>query len=207
MTSNNDLWQETTNNPDGKEERYDLGTNLYNNFSAPPEVNICHRWLEQFLDKLTLEYINMMKKLSKQDTREIPEWDRILATTQKALLEDPKWSLVQSDKTGQWVPIRFNNYINNVIIHLNWYCNKIDRSRLDTIYRDTNALVDDIEDLCSDREMEFFQSWIKTRKIPSIRLSIKDHEPVKANKSHPTRLIVSAYNFTQCLSKLASKSI
>ncbi len=112
-----------------------------------------------------------------------------------------------SDKTGQWIPIKINNYIDNMMIHLNQYCNKIDRSRLNTIYKDTNALVDDIKDLCFDGETEFLRSWIKTRKIPSVRLSIKDHKPVQANGCHPTCPIVSAHNFTQCLSKSASKSI
>jgi hypothetical protein len=93
------------------------------------------------------------------------------------------------------------------MIHLNRYCNKIDRSRLDIIYKDTNALVDDIKDLCSDRETEFLRSWIQTRKIPSVWLSIKDHKPVQANGHHPTHLIVSTHKLTQCLSKLASKSI
>ncbi len=79
--------------------------------------------------------------------QEIPERNRILATNLKALLEDPDWSLVQSDKTGQWIPIKIINYTDNMMIHLNQYCNKIDRSRLDTIYKDTNALVDDIKDL------------------------------------------------------------
>ncbi len=148
-----------------------------------------------------------MKKLCKKDMQEIPESNRILATNLKALLEDPDWSLVQSDKTSQWIPIKINNYIDNMMIHLKWYCNKIDRSRLDTIYKDTKTLVDDIEDLCSDRETEFLRSWNKTRKIPSVWLSIKDHKPVQANGRHPTCLIISAHNFTQCLSKLASKSI
>jgi hypothetical protein len=149
----------------------------------------------------------MMKKLGKKDMQKIPECNRIPATNLKALLEDPDWSLVQSDKTGQWIPIKNNNYNGNMMIHLNQYCNKIDRSRLDTIYKDTNVLVDNIEDLCSDRETEFLQSWMKTRKIPSIWLSIKGHTPVHANRRHPTHLIVSAHNFTHCLSKLASKSI
>ena len=83
----------------------------------------------------------------------------------------------------------------------------MDRSRLDTIYKDTNALVDDSEDLCSDGEMEFLRSWIKTRKIASVHLSIKDHKPIQANGRHPTCLIVSVHNFTQCQSKVASKSI
>jgi hypothetical protein len=44
-------------------------------------------------------------------------------------------------------------------------------------------------------------------KIPHVCLTIKDHKPVRTNGRHPTRLIVSAHYFTQCLSKLASKSI
>jgi hypothetical protein len=50
--------------------------------------------------------------------QEIPESNRILATNLKALLEDPDWSLVQSDKTSQWIPIKINNYIDNMMIHL-----------------------------------------------------------------------------------------
>jgi hypothetical protein len=75
------------------------------------------------------------------------------------------------------------------------------------MYKDTTAIVDKIEDYCSDGEANFLKSWVKTKKIPSVRLSIKDHKPLQPNGCHPTRLIVSAHNFTQCLSKLASKSI
>jgi hypothetical protein len=122
-------------------------------------------------------------------------------------LEDLDWSLVQSDKTGQWIPIRIVDYIDEVKIYLNQYCNEINRSNLDKIYQNNNALVDKIEHPCSDGEAEFLQNWIKTRKIQSVRLSIKDHKPIQANRHHSTCLIVSAHNFTQCLSTLASKSI
>jgi hypothetical protein len=186
--------QEPTNNPNDDEEQYSLGTNLYDEISAHPDVDICHSRLEQFLDKLELEYINMMKKLCEKDTQEIPKCNRILATNLKALSEDHDWSLVQSDKTGQWIPIKINNYIGNMMIHPNRYCNKNYRSRLDKNYKDTNTLVDNIEDLCSDGETEFLRSWIKTRKIPFVRLSIMDHKPVQANGCHPTCLIISAHN-------------
>jgi hypothetical protein len=63
--------------------------------------------------------MSMMKKLRKNDTQKIPKCDRILATNLKALLEDPDWSLVQSDKIGQWIPIKINDYINDMMIHLN----------------------------------------------------------------------------------------
>ncbi len=45
------------------------------------------------------------------------------------------------------------------------------------------------------------------KKIPSLCLSIKDLKPIGWNGCHPTRLIVSAHNFMQCLSRLTSKSI
>jgi hypothetical protein len=61
----------------------------------------------------------MIKKQRKKDMRNIPNRDRILATNLKALSEDPDWSLVQSDKTSQWIPIRITNCINNMMIHLN----------------------------------------------------------------------------------------
>jgi hypothetical protein len=92
-------------------------------------------------------------------------------------------------------------------IHLRRYCNEIPQSHLDRVYKDTMSLIDEIDHLCSDGEEQFLRSWAKTKKIPSVRLSIKDHKPVGSNGRHPTRLIVSAHNFTQCLSKLASKSI
>ncbi len=92
-------------------------------------------------------------------------------------------------------------------VHLQRYCNEIPRANLDQIYKDTLTIIEGIDNLCSDGESQFLQSWCRTKKIPSVRLSIKDHKPVGPNGRYPTRLIISAHNFTQCLSKLASKSI
>jgi hypothetical protein len=118
-TSNNDSWHESTNAPEDGKGQYGLGTNLYNTISAQPEVDSGHSCLEHFLDKLEFEYNNMIKKQCKKDTRNIPDRDRILATSLKALSEDPEWSLVQPDKTSQWIPIRITNCINDIMIHLN----------------------------------------------------------------------------------------
>ncbi len=92
-------------------------------------------------------------------------------------------------------------------IHLRCYCNEIHRSQLDRIYKDTTAIVNKIKDYCSDGKENFLRSWVETKKIPSVHLSIKDHKPLQPNGHHPTHLIISAHNFTKCLSKLASKSI
>jgi hypothetical protein len=186
---------------------YGLGSNLYNTISAFPEVNSDKKQLKHFLEKLEMEFVNSIKALPKKDTRYIPEKDRVLAKRLSALAENPDWSVVQSNKTGQWLPIHINAYIADMEVQLNRYCKEIPCTNLDQIYQYTNAIIDDIEHFCSDGEIDFLQSWIKTRKIPSVRLSVKDHKPVGANGRHPTRLIVLANNFTQCLSKFASKSI
>jgi hypothetical protein len=65
-----------------------------------------------------------MDNLHKEDTCNIPETDRDLAQSLQALAEDPDWSLVQSDKTSLWIPIKYahlsNNHmpINQIICHL-----------------------------------------------------------------------------------------
>jgi hypothetical protein len=85
------------------------------------------------------------------------------------------------------------------------YCNKIDRSQLDCICKDTTTLADDIKEICSNGKDTFSRSWIQTRKIRSVWLSIKDHKPIQSNGQYPTCLIVSVHTLDQCLSKLASK--
>ncbi len=118
-----------------------------------------------------------------------------------------KDSLVQSDKTDQWFPIRIINYIVDMEIHICCYCNKIDWSQLDRIYIDTTTIVDEIEDYCSEGEANFLRSWVKTKKIPSVCLSSKDHKATSTKwmPFYPSHQIST--QFTQCLSKLASKSI
>jgi hypothetical protein len=66
------------------------------------------------------------------------------------------------------IPIRVIGYITDMEIHLRCYCNKIDRSQLDRIYKDTTTLVDDIKEICFDGKEIFLRSRIQTQKIPSV---------------------------------------
>jgi hypothetical protein len=63
-----------------------------------------------------------------KDARLIPNRDWDLFEKLGALMEDPDWLLVKSNMTGQWIPIRITNYITDLSIHLNRYCNEFDRS-------------------------------------------------------------------------------
>jgi hypothetical protein len=200
-------WHEAKESKESNPDWYGFGSNLYDTISAFLEADSAKKQLQHFLDKLEMEIVNSIKALRKEDTRSIPECNYVLLERLRALAEDPNWSVVQSDKSGQWLPIHINDYIADMEVHLTRYCKEIPCANLDSIHRDTNPIMDDIEHLCFDGETDFLQSWVKTKKIPSVRLSVKDHKLVKANGRHPTRLIVLVHNFTQCLSKLASKSI
>jgi hypothetical protein len=206
-TSDINSWHEAEEPEESDPDRYGLSSDLYDTISAFPGADSGKKQLEHFLDKLEMEFVNSIKALHKEDTRSIPEHNHVLSEHLDALAEDPNWSVVQSNKTGQWLPIHINDYIADMEVHLTHYCKEIPRANLDKIYQDTHAIIDDIKHLCSDGETDFVQSWVKTKKIPSVHLSVKDHKPVGVNGCHPTRLIVLAHNFTQCLSKLASKSI
>jgi hypothetical protein len=106
-----------------------------------------------------------------------PQKDRNLADCLHWLVEDPEWSVVQSDKTGQWLPILVKDYIADMEVHLCRYCNEIPRSHLNRVYKDTMTLINEIDHLCPDREEQFLRSWAKTKKNLSVRISIKDHKP------------------------------
>jgi hypothetical protein len=151
--------------------------------------------------------MNTIKSLQQHDTRSIPSQDTVLLNCLQDLAKDPEWALVQSDKTGQWIPMCIRDYISDMQIHILRYCKEIPRTHLDLIYKDTMTIINNIESQLSEGEHQFLKSWAKTCKLPSLRLSIKDHKPLGPNGQHPTRLIISAHNFTQYLSKIASKSI
>jgi hypothetical protein len=56
-----------------------------------------------------MEFVNSITVLCKKDTRYIPEKDRVLAKRLSALAENPDWSVVQSDKTNQRLPIHIKD--------------------------------------------------------------------------------------------------
>jgi hypothetical protein len=93
--------------------------------------------------------------------------------------------------------MRLTDYIADMKVHINRYCTEITRARLDSIHKDTKAFVEEINHLISDGEQQFLDSWINTNKTPTLQLSVKDHKPHNPNGCYPTRLIVSAHNFTQ----------
>jgi hypothetical protein len=103
--------------------------------------------------------------------------------------------------------MHITNYIADMKVHINRYCTEIPRTRLDSVHKDTKAFVEEINHFISDGKQQFLDSWINMKKIPTIQLIVKDHKPRNPNGHYPTQLIVSAHTFTQCLSKIASKSI
>jgi hypothetical protein len=171
-TSDIHSWHEAEEPKESDPDWYGLGSDLYDTIFAFPEADSGKKQLEHFLDKLEMEFVNSIKALRKEGTRSIPEHNHVLLERLRVLAEDPNWSVVQSNKTGQWLPIHINDYIADMEVHLTCYCKEIPCANLDQICQDTNTIIDDIKHLCSDSETDFLRSWVQTKKIPSLRLSV-----------------------------------
>jgi hypothetical protein len=63
--SNADSWHEAEQLDDDDQDCYGLGSDLYDTISAHPDINSRHRHFESFLDKLEMEFVNIMKSLLK----------------------------------------------------------------------------------------------------------------------------------------------
>jgi hypothetical protein len=83
-TSNDDSWHEPPIPDEDKDNRYGLGTNLYDTIYPHPEIESDHNRLEHFLDKLEFEFINIINKLCKNDTRTNPDNNKPLPHTYNA---------------------------------------------------------------------------------------------------------------------------
>ncbi len=185
------------------QDQYGLSTGLYDTISARPEVDSGHNCLDHSLEKLETEFISTIAHLHQGHINHPPMQPRTCYVP-TCTGQGPR--LVTSS-IGQDRSVGYN-------LHYWLHCKYADpprslpkevpRQRLDQIYKDTNTLVDRIEHLCSNSKTQFLKSWIRTHNIP-VRLLAKDHKPLQANEWYPTRLIISAHSFTQCLSNLASK--
>jgi hypothetical protein len=64
--SHADLWHELEKPDDGNQNWYGLGSHLYKTILAHPEIDSGHPHFESFLDKLEMEFENIMKSLCKK---------------------------------------------------------------------------------------------------------------------------------------------
>jgi hypothetical protein len=125
--SNINSWHEAEETKESDPDRYGLSSDLYDTISAFSEADSVKKQLEHFLDKLDMEFVNSIKALRKEDTRSIPERNHVLSEHLCALAKDPHWSVMQSNKTGQWLPIHINDYIADMEVHLTCYsCANLD---------------------------------------------------------------------------------
>ena len=91
--------------------------------------------------------------------------------------------------------------------HLNEKCNEVKNPELTATYKKANELLAKFENMMSESEAKYMKCWIQSRRIPTPRLSIKDHKAPREDGTYPTRLLIPATNFTQCYAKFAYKAI
>ena len=64
-----------------------------------------------------------------------------------------------------------------------------------------------VRESLSKDEFGFIKETIKSKKIPSLTLLVKDHKKVDENGDYPCRLIIPATNFTAGFSNVGYRGI
>ena len=140
-----DSWQEPDcGTPEDDNHFCGFDTDLYNKISLNPEVASQHKKFKGFLDKLELYLMNSITSLRKNDAKNISNKDTYISDCLHLLANDPDWALIQSDKTGQWMPMCIKDYILTCISTSNDTA-MIPHSILDSIYQNTLKLISKIE--------------------------------------------------------------
>ena len=71
-----------------------------------------------------------------------------------------------------------------------------------TLYVNENLLIEKVKLDLSVKEEEFVRQSLATRVIPSPKITIKYHKTINENGEFPTRLVITAKNFTATFSKI-----
>jgi GIY-YIG catalytic domain len=114
--------------------------------------------------------------------------------------------VVPTDKTNSFRLISTQQYINQMAFHLTRNAKEINRSRLTEVADEASSLLETISHFLSSDERRLLVASINSRAIPTPKLLIKDHKPMK-NGNFPTRLVIPASNFTAAFPKMGYLAI
>ena len=78
----------------------------------------------------------------------------------------------------------------------------IDRDKARDVFEEARELVNGIGFQLSKREVGHINKSLKTKSIPTPKLLIKDHKNPSTNGQFPTRLVITATNFTSTFAKV-----
>ena len=75
------------------------------------------------------------------------------------------------------------------------------------IFESVNEVLLDMEELFDKNEYKFIKETIESKAIPTPKLLVRDHKPRDKEGKFPTRIVVSATNFTAAFSKIGYTGI
>jgi hypothetical protein len=93
-------------------------------------------------------------------------------------------------------------YKTEFLKHLSKSAVAIKRAKLTEIIDNCSDMLNDLEELISEKELAFLDEKINSKVIPQPKILIKDHKKPDYDGNFPTRLVVPATNFTAGFPKL-----
>ena len=86
--------------------------------------------------------------------------------------------------------------------HLETSAKEIDIKRIIEIFNLATEMQEKYKDMLSEKEFVFLQKNLLTKNIPTPKLIINDHKKSNEQGEYPSRLIVTANNFTSGFPRL-----
>jgi hypothetical protein len=98
-------------------------------------------------------------------------------------------------------------YKTEVLNHFSKNAVAIERAKLTKISDNCSDMLNDLEELASEKELAFLDEKINSKVIAQPKVLIKDHKKPDYDGNFPTRLVVPAMNFTAGFPKLGYMGI
>lgn len=214
-TDPNWVWPDPQTGKDYEDELHELqhqvgyqglGTGLKPEHASGKAAPLGSPQLEAFLKNVEEEILRRI--IDKNDMKEDTEHETSVQA--KEIVKDLAKSglvVVPTDKTNTFRTMTKEQYVREIMKHLDERAVEINREQLMEIFNASKVRLDDAERYLSEGEHAFLKEKIDSKALPSPKILIKDHKAADEQGCFPTRLVIPATNFTAGFSKLGYMSI
>ena len=140
-------------------------------------------------------------------TQKEPEISQAAKLLLASLSKIKTHALIPTDKTNTFRLMDLHSYCSQMKVHLLSNGKPALRSTLVKVQKDALAFISSKEGILSPAELAYATSVIKSCRVPTPKLLVKDHKKQDPHGNYPTRLVIPASNFVAAIPHLGYKGI
>ena len=162
---------------------------------------------EAFLSELAHELLTYLGKCREKDPRSSNATSTEINSFLNLLRKAEDLVFVETDKTNSRVFKSTDDYAAQVIAHLNNDATKTNPGQLQKAKEEAESMLEKFKSMLSSAEHNYISETIRSSRVPTPRLLVKDHKDKDKDGNFPTRLVVPATNFTAGFPHVGMKGI